>query len=102
MEVSWRMKYFLFMGIGIYVNELFFKSMGLNTITLMQLVYLLLLFLVCQKVVYFLIFCKILKSVGKKKLLFFLILWYIFLFVCKVCNKFYFLLLIILKTAIII
>ena len=37
--VSWRMKYFLFMGIGIYVNEF--------------LVYLLLLFSGCQKVVYF-------------------------------------------------
>ena len=25
-EATWRMKYFLFMGLGLYVNEFFFKS----------------------------------------------------------------------------
>ena len=54
-EVSWRMQFFLFMGIDLYVNEFFFKSIR-------QLVYFLF-FSVCQKVVYFLIFLKYITRV---------------------------------------
>ena len=43
-EASWRMQFFLFMGIDLDVNDFFFKSIR-------QLVYFLF-FSVCQKVVY--------------------------------------------------